>query len=82
MILPFYCYIIGAVLVLIILILAMGYTKASPDVDGTYGINNPGYRFFLANGTAVECSGTMVSCVYSDAPLSLSAVEIKSVKNK
>ena len=41
MILPFYCYIIGAVLVLIILILAMGYTKASPDVDGTYGTNNP-----------------------------------------
>lgn len=32
MILPFYCYIIGAVLVLIILILALGYTKASPDV--------------------------------------------------
>ena len=32
MILPFYCYIIGAVLVLIILILAMGYTKASPAV--------------------------------------------------
>lgn len=56
--------------------------RQSPDVDGTYGTNNPGYRFFLANGTAVECSGTMVSCVYSDAPLSLSAVEIKSVKSK
>ena len=60
-----------------------GYTdRETPDVDGTYGTNNPGYRFFLANGTAVECSGTMVSCVYSDAPLSLSAVEIKSVKTK
>ena len=56
--------------------------RQSPDVDGTYGTNNPGYRFFLANGTAVECSGTMVSCVYSDAPLSLSAVEINSVKSK
>lgn len=56
--------------------------RETPDVDGTYGKNNPGYRFFLANGTAVECSGTMVSCVYSDAPLSLSAVEIKSIKNK
>lgn len=56
--------------------------RETPDVDGTYGKNNPGYRFFLANGTAVECSGTMVSCVYSDAPLSLSAVEIKSVKSK
>ena len=56
--------------------------RQSPDVDGTYGTNNPGYRFFLANGTAVECSGTMVSCIYSDAPLSLSAVEIISAKSK
>ena len=55
-------------------------SRESPDVDGTYGTNNPGYRFFLANGTAVECSGTMVSCIYSDAPLSLSAVEIKNIK--
>lgn len=65
--------------------LANSYTESrreTPDVDGTYGTNNPGYRFFLANGTAVECSGTMVSCVYSDAPLSLSAVEIKLIKNK
>ena len=56
--------------------------RETPDVDGTYGTNNPGYRFFLANGTAVECSGTMVSCVYSDAPLSLSAVEIKTTQKK
>ena len=56
--------------------------RESIDVDGTYGTNNPGYRFFLANGTAVECSGTMVSCVYSDAPLSLSAVEIKTINLK
>lgn len=56
--------------------------RESIDVDGTYGTNNPGYRFFLANGTAVECSGTMVSCVYSDAPLSLSAFEIKTINLK
>lgn len=56
------------------------YNRESPDVDGTYGTNNPGYRFFLADGTAVECSGAMVSCVYSDAPLSLSGQEIKVIK--
>lgn len=52
----------------------------SPDLDGTYGTNNPGYRFFLANGAAVECSGAMVSCVYSDMPLSLQCPEIKAIK--
>lgn len=54
--------------------------RQSPDVDGTYGTNNPGYRFFLANGTAVECSGAMVSCIYSNAPLSINAQEIKTIK--
>ena len=52
----------------------------SPDLDGCYGANNPGYRFFLANGTAVECSGTMVSMIYSDAPLSLKCPLIESIK--
>lgn len=52
----------------------------SPDIDGTYGTNNPGYRFFLANGAAVECSGALVSCIYSDMPLSLDCIEIKAVK--
>lgn len=52
----------------------------SPDVDGCYGSNNPGYRFFLANGAAIECSGTMVSCIYSDMPLSLSCPEITAVQ--
>lgn len=52
----------------------------SPDLDGCYGANNPGYRFFLANGTAVECSGAMVSMIYSDAPLSLKCPIIESIK--
>ena len=56
--------------------------KESPDLDGCYGANNPGYRFFLANGAAVECSGAMVSMVYSDMPLSLSSVEIKTISSK
>ena len=54
--------------------------RQAPDLDGTYGSNNAGYRFFLANGTAVECSGTMVSCVYADAPLTIKCPEITSIK--
>ena len=52
----------------------------SPDLDGCYGANNPGYRFFLANGTAVECSGAMVSMIYADAPLDLQCPQIKAIK--
>lgn len=52
----------------------------SPDLDGCYGANNPGYRFFLANGTAVECSGAMVSMIYSDAPLALNCPQIETIK--
>ena len=54
--------------------------RQAPDLDGTYGTNNAGYRFFLANGTAVECSGTMVSCVYADAPLSINCPQITAIK--
>lgn len=57
-----------------------GVIRQAPDLDGTYGSNNAGYRFFLANGTAVECSGTMVSCVYADAPLSIKCPQITSIK--
>lgn len=52
----------------------------SPDLDGCYGTNNAGYRFFLANGTAVECSGAMVSMIYSDAPLTLKCPVIESIR--
>jgi hypothetical protein len=43
-----------------------------PDVDGTYGTNNPGIRFFTASGIAVEWAGSMASYIYSDVPLKLS----------
>jgi hypothetical protein len=39
-----------------------------PDIDGTYGDNNSGIRFFTASGIAVEFAGA-VSYIYSDKPL-------------
>jgi hypothetical protein len=48
-------------------------TEQLPDVDGTYGSNNQGIRFFTAEGTAVEWGGSGASYIYSDAPLPLSA---------
>ena len=47
-----------------------GYTTLSiPDIDGTYGDNNPGIRFFTASGIAVEWAGAGASYLYSDVPL-------------
>jgi hypothetical protein len=43
-----------------------------PDIDGTYGTNNPGIRFFTASGIAVEWAGSGASYIYSDVPLKLS----------
>jgi hypothetical protein len=42
-----------------------------PDIDGTYGINNPGIRFFTASGIAVEWAGSGASYIYSDVPLKI-----------
>jgi hypothetical protein len=42
-----------------------------PDIDGTYGTNNPGIRFFTASGIAVEWAGAGASYIYSDVPLNL-----------
>jgi len=42
-----------------------------PDVDGCYGDNNQGIRFFTASGIAVEWAGSGASYIYSDAPLKL-----------
>jgi hypothetical protein len=42
-----------------------------PDIDGTYGTNNPGIRFFTASGIAVEWAGSGASYIYSDVPLKL-----------
>ena len=41
----------------------------APDIDGTYGDNNPGIRFFTAEGVAVEWAGDGASYLYSDAPI-------------
>jgi hypothetical protein len=45
------------------------YTETMPDIDGTYGDNNPGIRFFTAEGVAVEWAGDGASYLYSDALL-------------
>ena len=42
-----------------------------PDIDGTYGTNNPGILFFTASGIAVEWAGSGASYIYSDIPLKL-----------
>jgi len=42
-----------------------------PDIDGCYGANNPGIRFFTASGIAVEWGGSGASYIYSDAPLQI-----------
>jgi hypothetical protein len=42
-----------------------------PDIDGTYGTNNPGIRFFTASGIAVEWAGSGASYIYSDIPLKI-----------
>jgi hypothetical protein len=44
-----------------------------PDIDGTYGTNNPGIRFFTASGIAVEWAGSGASYIYSDVPLEVNA---------
>jgi hypothetical protein len=49
--------------------------KQMPDVDGTYGNNNPGIRFFTATGSAVEAAGFQY--IYSDTKLELNVPEIK-----
>jgi hypothetical protein len=43
----------------------------APDIDGTYGDNNPGIRFFTASGIAVEWAGDGASYIYSNAILPL-----------
>jgi hypothetical protein len=46
-----------------------GAVLSTCDIDGTYGENNPGIRFFTAEGVAVEWAGDGASYLYSDAPL-------------
>ncbi len=51
----------------------------APDIDGTYGDNNPGIRFFTAEGTAVEWAGSGASYLYSDAPLPINVPKLNVV---
>jgi len=44
-----------------------------PDVDGCYGTNNQGIRFFTASGIAVEWAGDGAAYIYSDVPLQIKA---------
>ena len=47
------------------------YNVQLPDIDGCYGSNNPGIRFFTASGIAVEWGGATASYLYSDVPLNI-----------
>lgn len=53
-------------------------TLSAPDIDGTYGDNNPGIRFFTAEGVAVEWGGDGASYLYSDAPLPFDVPRLNS----
>jgi len=48
------------------------------DLDGTYGSNNPGIRFFTAEGAAVEWAGDGASYIYSDTPLPLNVPKLNA----
>jgi len=48
-----------------------GATLSTKDLDGTYGENNPGIRFFTASGVAVEWGGLGATYIYSDKPLTI-----------
>jgi hypothetical protein len=54
------------------------YTETNPDIDGTWGENNPGIRFFTAEGTAVEWAGSGASYIYSDAPLPINVPRLNT----
>jgi len=56
------------------------YTVSAPDIDGTYGTNNPGIRFFTAEGTAVEWAGSGASYLYSDQKLPLNVPKLNVTK--
>ncbi len=56
------------------------YLISTPDIDGTYGDNNPGIRFFTAEGVAVEWAGSGASYLYSDAPLPINVPKLNPVR--
>lgn len=56
------------------------YIESVPDIDGCYGDNNSGIRFFTAEGVAVEWAGDGASYLYSDAPLPFDVPKLNPVK--
>lgn len=54
--------------------------EPTADLDGTYGHNNPGIRFFTAEGIAVEWGGDGASYLYSDAPLPIDVPRLNTNK--
>lgn len=56
--------------------------EPTADLDGTYGQNNPGIRFFTAEGTAVEWGGSGASYLYSDAPLPINVPLLNTKRGK
>ena len=48
---------------------ANGAVLSNPDIDGTYGENNQGIRFFTAEGIASEWAGDGACYLYSNAPI-------------
>ena len=49
--------------------------KELPDVDGTYGDNPPGVRFFTTSGNAVEWAGYGATYIFSTQKLPLNVPE-------
>jgi len=47
-----------------------------PDIDGTYGDNNPGIRFFTASGIAVEWAGYGATYIFSTRPIPGNFIEL------
>lgn len=53
---------------------------AAPDLDGTWGKNNGGIRFFTAEGAAVEWGGDGATYLFSDTMLPLNVPRLNVSK--
>lgn len=56
-----------------------GVVMSNPDIDGTWGSNNPGIRFFTAEGAAVEWAGSGASYLFSNTPLTIRVPKLNTV---
>jgi len=50
--------------------------KELPDIDGCYGENQPGVRFFTASGVAVEWGGSGATYLFSTQKLPINVPEL------